>query len=152
MRRTDREKDAAFALDVIDRSHWAALATVNEDGTPYCIGLNVARAENTLYFHCAKEGQKLENLLRNPAVCLLFVCYANPTRFTCEYKSAVVTGTARAVLDAEGKKRAMERICQHFTPEHMGNFKRSMSASQEKMMVWQVDIETLSGKENKLPD
>ena len=37
MRRKDREMPAEFAYSVIDRSPYGTLATLAEDGTPYCI-------------------------------------------------------------------------------------------------------------------
>lgn len=150
MRRTDREKDSNFALEVIDCSSYATMATINADGSPYCIGISVARSENFLYFHCAKEGQKVENLRRNPKVCLFFTRNVNPTKFTCEYDSAVVTGLAHEVTAFEEKVFAMKLICQHFTPDYIDNFDRSMSASREKIMIWQIKIDSMSGKQNKL--
>jgi nitroimidazol reductase NimA-like FMN-containing flavoprotein (pyridoxamine 5'-phosphate oxidase superfamily) len=36
MRRKDREMDDDFAKQVIDKAAFATLATVNEDGSPYC--------------------------------------------------------------------------------------------------------------------
>ena len=39
MRRKDREMDRDFALQVLDKCEYAVLATVNPDGTPYCLSL-----------------------------------------------------------------------------------------------------------------
>ena len=150
MRRTDREKDVNFAWEVIDRSSYATMATVNMDGTPYCVGLSVVRSGNVLYFHCAKEGQKVENLRQSPRVCLFFACDVHPTRFTCEYDSALVTGTAHEVQESEEKVFAMRLICQHFTPDYMDHFDRSMGASAQKLMIWRIDIDSITGKQNKL--
>ena len=67
MRRSDREKPEAFALGVVDESDYAVLSTVNDDGTPYCVPLTIVREEERIYFHCALEGQKLDNIRTRPA-------------------------------------------------------------------------------------
>ncbi|MDF2839216.1 MAG: putative nitroimidazole resistance protein, partial [Evtepia sp.] len=56
MRRKDREKDSQFALEVLKNCEYATLATVNPDGTPYCIPISPAMMDGALYFHCALEG------------------------------------------------------------------------------------------------
>jgi len=70
MRRTDRERDAAFAFDVLRDCEYATLATVNADGTPYCIPISIVLVDKSVYFHRAAEGRKLDNIGKNNAVCI----------------------------------------------------------------------------------
>jgi nitroimidazol reductase NimA-like FMN-containing flavoprotein (pyridoxamine 5'-phosphate oxidase superfamily) len=99
MRRKDREMDAEFARSVIDRADFGTLATVNEDGSPYCVPLSTAISDNKIYFHAALEGKKIDNIKRCQKVCLSYVCevHVPPIEvdtFTTEFESAVVFGTA----------------------------------------------------------
>ena len=66
MRRKDRERDRAFAYDVIDRCEYGVAAMAGEGGAPYCVPLSLVRLGDTLYFHCALEGTKLDCLRRSP--------------------------------------------------------------------------------------
>ena len=46
------------------------LATMDAEGYPYITPVNFVFYGGCVYFHCAPEGEKLANLLRNPRVCL----------------------------------------------------------------------------------
>ena len=47
-----------WAINIVDKCEWATLSTIDTDGMPYCIPLSIARIDNVIYFHCAKEGKK----------------------------------------------------------------------------------------------
>lgn len=41
MRRKDRKMDIEFAYSIIDKADFGTLATVTEDGVPYCIPIPI---------------------------------------------------------------------------------------------------------------
>ncbi len=151
MRRKDREMPGEFAYEVIDHSPFGTLSTVNEDGTPYCIPVSAVRAGDSLYFHCAHQGQKVANLRRRPEVCLSFVSYAHipQGRFTTEYESAVVFGAAREITEDQEKIEALRRICLRYTPDNMAAFEGAVSESLGRTALWRIDIKEISGKRKK---
>ena len=118
MRRTDRERDRAFAYEVIDRCAYGVAAMTGADGSPYCVPLSLVRLENRLYFHCALEGTKLDLLRKNPQVCLSFVAQnqAAEDKFTTYFQSANVVGTACEVTDSQEKILALRALCEKLTP------------------------------------
>ena len=122
MRRNDRAQDRAFSLSLID-----------------------------LYFHCAREGRKLELLRRFPQVCVTFVgddqpAFVPPAMYTTYFQSAIATGTASEVEDPSEKAAALRALCQKLTPGHMEGFEAAMEKSLSATAVWKVRIETLSSK------
>ena len=150
MRRQDREKDALFAFEVLRDSEYVTLATVNLDGTPYCIPISAVLVGNALYFHCATEGQKLTNINKSSTVCISGVRHTKiiPENFTTEYESAVATGICKAVLDEEEKIMAMRALCEKYAMDNMGNFDAAMAKSFHRVTVCRVDIEQITGKTN----
>ena len=106
MRRKDREKDATFALEVIRDCEYATLATVNPDGTPYCIPISPILMDNIIYFHCTLEGKKLTNIANNSAVCISGVRHTRlvPEKLTTEFDSAITFGNCSMVAD-DGEKQ-----------------------------------------------
>ena len=152
MRRQDREMTQEFALMVVDQSEYTTLATINEDGTPYIVPLSYAREGEYIYFHCAPVGHKIDNLRRNPKVCMSFVSGTNvlPEQITTEYESAIVFGTASEVTDMEARMAAMRTIMQKYSSVIMHKFENIMQATGgvERMAVWQVHIDSISGKCN----
>jgi len=154
MRRKDREMSKDFAYSVIDRADFGTLATVNEDGTPYCVPLSIARKDNRLYFHAAREGHKLENLQRNPSVCLSFACGINVPSveidtFTTEYESAIVFGKAAVVEDDDERLFGLRLISERFSPGCMPFFEETAKRGLPAAVIVRVDIEDISGKRLK---
>ena len=150
MRRKDREKDASFAFEVLRDSEYVTLATINSDGTPYCIPISAVLVGNALYFHCAAEGQKLTNINKNSAVCLSGVRYAKtvPENFTTEYESAVASGSCKIVQNEEEKIMAMRALCEKYATDNMENFDAAMAKSFHRVTVCRVDIVQITGKSN----
>ena len=151
MRRKDRERSRDEALAFLDKCEYAVLATVNEDGSPYCIPLSVVRDNDLVYFHCAAEGQKVENMRKCSEVCL--TCVGN-TRvqekmFTTEYESAVVFGRAEQILADEEKKYALGLLCKKYTPNNMDAFDVAVEKSLHHTGVWKIKIDRITGKGNK---
>lgn len=151
MRRTDRERDRAFALQVIDRCAYGTAAFVAEDGSPYCIPLSLVRVGEELYFHCALEGRKLDIMRKTPKVCVSFVGsnVAAEDKFTTYFQSAVVEGTAYEVTDEVEKVAALRALCQKLTPGNMqgDNFERAIARSLPRTGVWGIHMEAVTGKE-----
>jgi nitroimidazol reductase NimA-like FMN-containing flavoprotein (pyridoxamine 5'-phosphate oxidase superfamily) len=156
MRRKDRERDANFAWNVFDKAEYAVLATVNSDGTPYCIPLSTARrnvngTDNVVYFHCAHEGHKLDNIKRNSAVTL--TCASNVRvpegRFTTEFESCVITGRAEIVEDDAEKIEGLRAICEKYTPAIMDKFEAAVKGSLSATCICRVIPIEVTGKELK---
>ncbi|MDR1389826.1 MAG: pyridoxamine 5'-phosphate oxidase family protein [Treponema sp.] len=153
MRRKDREETKEFALEVIDKAPFGVMATVDSDGTPYCVPLSFARDGETLIFHGALSGHKIANLDREGQVCVSFTREpAFPENdFTVVYESAVVTGTAEKVTGEEEKIRCLRLICERFTPKNMAAFDGETAKFLKVTGVWKIRMETISGKRRKPP-
>lgn len=149
MRRTDRERDRSFALDVIDRCEYGVAALSTSSDEPYCIPLSLVRVGEELYFHCAMEGHKLDLLRANPKVCVSFVAsnVAATDKFTTYFQSAIVVGTAYEVTKDEEKIEALRALCQKLTPSNMGSFDRAIAKSLAVTAVWGIHMEQITGKE-----
>lgn len=151
MRRNDRAQDRTFSLGVIDRCTHGIMALSTGEPVPYCLPLSFVRLEDDLYFHCAREGRKLDLLRCCPKVCVAFVgddrpTFAAPATYTTYFQSVLVTGTASEVVNPEEKLRALRALCQKLTPEHMACFDAAVSNSMAITSVWKIHMEEISGK------
>ncbi len=149
MRRTDRQRDRNFALEVIDQCEYGVAAFSTGAGEPYCIPLSLVRVRDELYFHCAMEGRKLELMRANPKVCVSFVSsnVAAKDKFTTYFKSAVVVGTAYEVTEDSAKIEALRALCQKLTPANMEHFDQAIEKSLGRTGVWGIHMEQVTGKE-----
>ena len=148
VRRKDREKSREFALAVVDKCDYAVMATVNPDGSPYCVPLSMAREGDWLFFHCALEGHKIDNLRFNNRVCVTCVGDVKliPGAFGTEYKSAVINGTAEEITGKEEKTQALRVITKHYAPDDMPGFDVYIQEKLNRTGVWKIRINEISGK------
>lgn len=151
MRRSDRARDRAFSLALIDRCTHGVMALSTGEDVPYCLPLSFVRIGDDLYFHCAREGRKIDLLRRFPQVCVTFVgedrpAFVAPAEYTTYFQSAIVTGRASEVTDLEEKTEALRALCQKVTPEHMDGFDAAMEKSLAVTALWKVHMEEISGK------
>ena len=139
--------DAAFALEVLDKAPYITVSFTRPDGTPYGVPLSLARTDdNTFYFHCALEGEKLDCIAANPHVALSAVTRCTPTvgpkdgSFTLQYKSAMAVGKAEIVVDRDEKIDALRAICLRFLPKHMDAFNNAIARSLERTAVVKITL------------
>jgi len=150
MRRKDREKNNIFALEVIHDCEYAALATVNPDNTPYCIPVSPVLINNAIYFHCATEGQKLDNIRKNNNVCISCTRHTKllPEKFTIGYESAVATGKCEIVFDETEKISALRGICEKYAKSNINNFDTHIAKYINNTCICKIIIEQITGKAN----
>ncbi len=151
MRRKDREMDKDFALAVVDKCEYAALALFAADGFPYCLPITIARDGDHIYFHSAKEGKKIEALHQDPHVCL--ACVGDTQRlehkFTTEFESAIVFGLAAEVTEKEEKLLALRLLCQRHNPDNMSKFAEAARKGLPRTAIWRITIQEITGKRKK---
>ncbi len=174
MRRKDREMDRDFGLAIIDQAEYGILSMVDDNQTPYGVPLSLVRVNNTLYFHAAKVGRKADILAKNTAVSIAFIgCVKVPQKysdaeldeivkqpskvgtmlsnvFTTEFESTIITGKAVLVVEEAEKTKALQAICQKYTPTKMQYADIAIKAGVSGVAIYKIEIETLSAKCKKL--
>jgi len=148
MRRKDRETTKEEALAIADRSPWAVLSVTGENSDPYCIPISLVRDGDWFYFHCAREGHKLDLLRAKPRVCISFVGNTEfpQNSFTVFYESAVVFGTAEEVNGNDEKIQGLRILCKRFTPGNMNAFDEEVNRLFGRTAVWKIHIDQITGK------
>lgn len=176
MRRKDREMDQDFAREVIDRSLYGVLACVTPAGAPYAIPLSIARSGDRLFFHSATKGSKVEYLPDGQEVALTFVAHVHVPQlfsseelagmlndpeaasmlgskvFTTEFESACVQGRIYELTDSTDKLLGLRCICEKFTPDKMAFFEPTAQAALQITRVYEIRIESLTGKRKRFDD
>lgn len=106
---------------ILNSVHMGRLGTVGADGYPYITPVNFVFHKGAIYFHSAPEGEKLDNLKRDPRVCFqvdLPLAYLelsfNPERNPCRahqlYHCVIVRGYAREVVEPELKAAVLTEL------------------------------------------
>ena len=148
MRRKDKEIiDQDEIQAIIDRSLVCRLAMVDGD-TPYIVPLCFGYDSDTLYFHSANTGRKLDILRRNPKVCFEFEvnCRVKPGENACKwgmsFKSVIGFGKVTYIESSTAKRGALDTIIRQYGGD-AGDY---TEAKLKSTVVFAVDIESMSGK------
>ena len=151
MRRKDRERGREFALEVIRRCEYAALATAGPDGEPYCVPISPVLIGETVYFHCAPEGRKIDNINFHAGVCLSAVSYArvDAEAVTVRYDSAVAGGRCAEVTVPSEKDAALRALCVKYIPQGSEKAARDMESGAAGVRVYRITLDWVTGKSNR---
>ena len=150
MRRKDRTITQEEAIAVLNRAEYGVLSTVSENGKPYGVPLNFCIDSHSIYFHCAVEGQKIDNIKHNKSVsfCAVGRTEILPDKFSTKFESVIASGEAEEVF-AHEKQRALEGLVCKYSPVFMDQGKKYIEALGEKTRVFKIIITNLSGKARK---
>lgn len=154
MRRKDRLLTEEEALDVLRKGEYGILGTVGEDGKPYAVPLSYVLDEEkkAIYFHCtAAGGQKIDNIMANPAVCFTVVMNTEvlPAQFSTKYYSANVFGTAKVVEGEKEKRDALLQIVLKYAPDFQEEGKNYIDRAIRAVTVVRIDVDCVTGKARK---
>jgi uncharacterized protein len=120
MRRSEKEiTDKEIIEEIISLSEVCRIAMFDKE-FPYIVPLNYGFSENSIYFHSASTGKKIDLLKKNNKVC--FEIDYSPEivknelscKWTTKYRSVTGTGTIEIVTDFEDKKEGLNIIMGHY--------------------------------------
>lgn len=150
MRRKDRAIDNKEVAAILESGEYGILSTMGSNGYAYGIPLSYAYSNGSIYFHCAPEGQKLDNIMHNDKVsfCVVGATEVIPEDFATNYESVIVFGRASEVNDDE-KQEALVAIIKKYSSEFMDKGRKYIEASSQKAKVIKIEIEHMTGKSKK---
>jgi nitroimidazol reductase NimA-like FMN-containing flavoprotein (pyridoxamine 5'-phosphate oxidase superfamily) len=158
IRRVDRLMAEDRARDFLKAGFGGRLATVSEDGSPYCLPFLYVWMDDCLFFHnTIARGHLRANVDHERRICFLVdepEQVFNYGRFECDtglaYRSVIVFGTIEVVGDLTLKQRFFETLMQKYgtldRDRPNGFFPRI-----DEVTVYAINIERITGKELALP-
>jgi nitroimidazol reductase NimA-like FMN-containing flavoprotein (pyridoxamine 5'-phosphate oxidase superfamily) len=159
IRRADRLMSEEDTRSLLQHGFCGRLASVSEDGSPYCVPLLYVFKDGRICTHNTIErGHLRVNLEREPRVCFE-VDEAGPVfdygRFECDssvsYRSVIAFGTVRIVDDLAEKQAFLEALMEKYgTPGR--DRPRGFFPRIGRIIVYEMTIERMTGKEQVLPD
>ncbi len=151
MRRKDRQMPQDAAVELLQHGDYGVLSSVDQDGQPYGVPLNYAfDGKDSIYFHCAKEGHKMDNLKTHPRVC--FTVVGNHQimdwKFSTAFESVIVFGVAEAVAGDE-KYQGLKMLALKYSPNYMEKFEQDIDTAIIPTQVMKINMKQITGKECK---
>lgn len=147
MRRADRQISTEEALEILKNGEYGVLSTVGLNGYAYGIPLGYTYRDNKIYFHCAKEGEKIDNINANNKVsfCVVGKTEVLPCKFSTNYESVIAFGDAFEV-EGEEKKQCLKELIEKYSPGFMKEGEKYIEASAHETTMLGMEIKRLTGK------
>ena len=147
LRRKDRAITRQEAMAVLQKAEYGILSTVSSDGKPYGVPLNYCLVDNYIYFHCAVEGRKIDNIHtdKNVSFCAVGDTEILPDKFGTKYESVIVAGEIEEAFDTE-KQTALEGLIRKYSPDYFEKGLEYIETLQAKTRVFKIPITHISGK------
>jgi hypothetical protein len=151
IRRRNRALTEDQAREVLARAENGVLATVGADGWPYAVPVNHVLSGDSIYFHSALEGHKLENIAHAERVSFAAVASATvlPAKLSTLYESAVAFGRAALVTDAAEKRQALELLAVRFCGAPTPEAEEEIATAGARTAVVRIRIERITGKAHR---
>jgi nitroimidazol reductase NimA-like FMN-containing flavoprotein (pyridoxamine 5'-phosphate oxidase superfamily) len=149
MRRKDRQASREDAVRLLQNCEYGILATSDNSNQPYAVPVNFVYIDDCIYFHCAKEGQKLDNIKANSAVsfCLVGDSEVLPDKFSTAYQSTIVFGISSIVDDIEERYKVLHGFIDKYSKEFQQSGNEYIDKAAAATCVVKIKINHITGKQ-----
>jgi hypothetical protein len=148
MRRKEKQITTRAEIEAVIRKAMVCRLAMVDDSRPYIVPLCFGYHDNTLFFHSAREGKKLDILKKNKIVCFEFDVDTElkkgktPCEWGMTYQSVIGYGEASLVEGSSAKRSALDIIMQQYAE---GPFAYT-DAVVENTTIIKVAIAHMTGK------
>jgi len=152
MRRKDKSGSQELAVKLLTDTNEGYLSTISVDnGYPAIICINHYYDGQYIYFHSAKSGHKIDNIIANEKVCFMVTdgIEVKPKAYATKYRSVVIYGSASFVEDKEKKKEILYKLSNKFVGKFISTFTSQLTGSLDVTAVIKIKIEHITFKEAK---
>ena len=155
MRKWKKEiTDKAVIVDLLHTCHVGRLGTVGRDGYPMTKPVNFVYHDGKIYFHSAKEGEKIEDIKRDNRICFeidLPIAYMkgtpeSPCRAKYLYRSVIIKGRACIVENRVEQIFGLKCLMNKYQPA--GDYGDFPEEKLGRTGIVRIDIEEMTGKED----
>ena len=150
MRRSRQALGVDACREVLSRGTSGVLALLGDGGWPYAVPMSYAFDGEKLYFHCAREGHKLDAIRREAraSFCVVDRDEVVPEEYTTYFRSVIVFGRVRVLENEAQMRAAIELLARRYFPQDSAeNRHRAIEREWAGLCMLEMDIEHMSGKE-----
>ena len=151
MRRKKQLLPDAVSREILERNTSGVLSLMGDDGYPYGVPLSYVLVGDKIFFHCAKEGHKIDAIRREEkaSFCVIDQDKIVSEEYTTYFRSVIAFGRVH-ILESDEEKRTALRI---LTDKYSGDqgeagIEREMDKHFANVCMLQFDMEHVTGKES----
>lgn len=135
--------------EILSKSTSGVLSLIGDDDYTYGVPLSYTLKDNTLYFHCAKKGHKIDALKKHNKVSFTVIETDDivPAEYTTYFRSVIVFGKARFIEEPDEQRIILRQLAQKYSPDFMDGAEDEIDRCIKVVQIIALDIEHISGKE-----
>ncbi|MBQ8830684.1 MAG: pyridoxamine 5'-phosphate oxidase family protein [Oscillospiraceae bacterium] len=151
MRRYTQQLPENEALEILVKGSSGTLALLGDEGYPYAVPMSYVYTDGKIYFHCAKEGHKLDAIksCNKASFCIIAEDNVVAEEFTTYFKSVIAFGKIRILEDFSEMRRAIEILSDKYCPVGEDARNKEIEGSFNRLCMLEFTIEHVTGKEAK---
>lgn len=147
MRRFKQALQETECIEILKNEPRGVMAVHGEDGYPYAFPMNHIYIDGKLYFHCAKEGHKLDAMSLDERVsfCVMDKGFRKEGEWSLNINSVIVFGRIRKVNDLDEMLRIVRKLGLKYypTPESV---EREIEKAISRVQILELSIDHMTGK------
>ena len=123
------------------------MAVAGENGYPYAFPIDFVYDGGRLYFHCAKEGHKLDALKNCDKVsfCVMNEGFRKEGEWALNISSVVVFGRAKIMTDSGRILEKLRLLGNKYYPSD-GDVEREIGRTLSRVCMLELEIDHMTGK------
>lgn len=135
--------------EILSSSTSGVLSLMGDDDYTYGVPLSYTMKGDTLYFHCAKKGHKIDALNKHNKVSFTVIETDDivPAEYTTYFRSVIVFGKARFIEEPDEQRAVLRQLAQKYSPDFMDGAEEEIDKGIKAVQIIALDIEHISGKE-----
>jgi nitroimidazol reductase NimA-like FMN-containing flavoprotein (pyridoxamine 5'-phosphate oxidase superfamily) len=153
LRRSDKEVTNREKVEEILSNALVGRLGTCFDNIPYITPVNFVYDKDKIYFHSAHEGRKIDNIKYNQQVCFeideiisIIPGRRMPCGSTTEYKSVIIFGDIRVVVDIDEKTFALNKLIEKYAPGAPRLPQSSDAAKRTNVLA--IDVKEMTAKQS----
>jgi len=148
MRRKNQELSKKECDEILSNAKTGTLAVTGDENYPYAVPLNFIYLNNKIYFHCAKEGHKIDAIKKNSKVsfCVVSKDEVVPEVFGTDFRSVILFGCARIMNEDEFMPVILEFTKKYCPKEAESAVKAEINKDFKRLCIVEIEIDHMTGK------
>ena len=148
MRRIKQLLSDEETISVLENGSSGVLALSGDEGYPYAVPLSYVYHNSRLIFHGALTGHKIDAIKNcsKASFCVVEKDEVIPDEYTTYFRSVIAFGKMH-ILDREEAREAARILGAKYRPGFAEELAATVERNLDKMHIFVLDIEHLTGKE-----
>ena len=151
MRRKNQLLSDEISREILKKNTSGVLSLMGDEGYPYGVPLSYVLVGDKIFFHCAKEGHKIDAIRREEkaSFCVIDQDKIVSEEYTTYFRSVIAFGKAHILESDEEKMNAIRILTRKYSGDQgEEGIDKEIGKHFANLCMIQFDIEHLTGKES----